>query len=355
MGFGLDAAHAAGLVHRDVKPANVLMAGEPGTGHVYLTDFGLTLDASSATRVTSTGDLLGTVDYMAPEQLEGEPVSPRTDVYALGCVLHAALTGRPPFRRDTYPATMFAHMNAPAPRPSETHGVPPAFDTVIERALAKKPEDRYPTALALVDAVNAATADGAAGTVPPGRRDANGAADAPTAHLTAGTVAIPAEPTARITRTRGRRLPVAVAIAATALGAAAIGALLVFDAQVNSDAVSAAEVRVAADRFAAAYAQEDAPALRDVLTRDVSRVTPADSQRGRAAVLREYRGQFEANATEDYRITGLVVSGGAAGRATGAYVAPRTGAGPLTGRIVLGVRRDGGQPRVGLIAVTPDG
>jgi serine/threonine-protein kinase len=357
VGSGLEAAHDAGLVHRDVKPANVLIAGEPGPGHVYLTDFGLTLNAESATRVTSTGDLLGTVDYMAPEQLEGEQVSPRTDVYALGCVLYAALTGRPPFKRETYPATMLAHLSAPPPRPSEAGGVPAAFDAVIERALAKRPEDRYPSARALVDAVSSAAGAAPPAAAPRPEPPADRTGDAPTAHLTAGTVALPAEPTARISRSRRLRVPIALAATGAAAAAAAIGAVLALagDDGDGGGALSAAEVRVAADRFATAYAKEDVTALRDVLTRDVARVTPADSQRGRAAVLREYRGQFRANATEDYRLTGLTVSGGAAGRASGEYAASRTGAGPLTGRIALGFRRDGGRARVGLIAVTPDG
>ncbi|MBN1527519.1 MAG: serine/threonine protein kinase [Thermoleophilaceae bacterium] len=358
VGAGLEAAHAAGLVHRDVKPANVLIAGEPGTGHVYLTDFGLVLDPAGGTRVTSTGDLLGTVDYMAPEQLEGGEVSPRTDVYALGCVLHAALTGRPPFRRETYPATMLAALNEPPPRASDTAGVPAAYDHVIERALAKRPGDRYSSAHAFVDALSAATGsarEAPAAARPAAAAAANGSHDAPTSALTAGTVALPAEPTARMSRSRGRRVPVAVALAALLAAAGAGAALVVAGDDTGSTELSAAEVRAAADGFAAAYGREDAGALRDVLTRDVTRVTPADRQRGRAAVLREYRGQFDANATEDYRLTGLTVRGGAAGRASGEYVASRTGAGPLTGRIVLGVRRDDGRPRVGLIALSPDG
>jgi serine/threonine-protein kinase len=143
---GLDAAHAAGLVHRDVKPANVLIGGPPDDEHVYLTDFGLTVAVATDTRLTTTGQWIGTVGYMAPEQLRAEAVDARTDVYALGCVLFAALTGHGPFERPTVPATMAAHLHEPAPRPSATPGVDPAFDGVVGRALAKRPEERFPSA-----------------------------------------------------------------------------------------------------------------------------------------------------------------------------------------------------------------
>src|SRR3954469_3672286 len=129
----LDAAHAAGLVHRDVKPANVLIAGE----HVYLSDFGITRTQDAETRITESGGWIGTVDFMAPEHLRGEPTDARADVYALGCVLHTALTGTPPFRRETVPATITAHLHDLPPRASDCPGVPDAIDTVLARALAK--------------------------------------------------------------------------------------------------------------------------------------------------------------------------------------------------------------------------
>ena len=363
VGSGLEAAHAAGLVHRDVKPANVLLAGEEAGSHVYLTDFGLTLDAASDTRLTQTGDLLGTVEFMAPEQFEARPVSARTDVYALGCVLHAALTGRAPFSRGTYAATMLAHLNDPPPRPSGTPGVPAAFDAVVARALAKRPEERYPSARALVDAALAA-----AGAPPlpeaqrPRARNGDSGDGAVTTALPATTARLPGgapppeAPTARISRPRSRRSPVALGAAGVVLAVAvALAGLLALDPGEESGALTAAEVREVADSFASAYAREDGEALRALLSADVSRITPADSQRGRAAVVREYRGQFADNVTQDYRITGLAVRGGAAGRATGRYVATRSGDAPITGRIALGVGRDGDRARVGLIAVTPDG
>ena len=137
----LDAAHAAGLVHRDVKPANVLLAGD----HAYLSDFGLTRLAGSDTSLTESGRWIGTVEYSSPEQLRGERTDARADVYSLGCVLFAALIGRPPFANGTVPATMLAHLHDAPPRPSEL-GAPPEFDRVMARALAKRPDDRYPSA-----------------------------------------------------------------------------------------------------------------------------------------------------------------------------------------------------------------
>jgi serine/threonine protein kinase len=152
----LDAAHGRGLVHRDVKPANVLVAnGAPL--HVFLTDFGLTKHASSQTGITKSGLFIGTLDYAAPEQIQGWPVDARADVYALGCVLFEMLTGAPPFRRGNDYGTLYAHMTEQPPRASEAMpGVPVAFDDVIARALAKDPDDRYPSAGDLARAAQAA-------------------------------------------------------------------------------------------------------------------------------------------------------------------------------------------------------
>lgn len=162
----LDAAHAAGLVHRDVKPANVLLAAGARGEHAYLTDFGVVRLADAETRVTDSGEFVGTVDFMAPEHLRGERTDARSDVYALGCVLHTTLTGTPPFRRDTVPATIAGHLHEPPPRPSATPGVPAAMDAVVARALAKDPADRYASAGDLARAVHAAIVDAP---LPPGR------------------------------------------------------------------------------------------------------------------------------------------------------------------------------------------
>jgi hypothetical protein len=150
----LDAAHARGLVHRDVKPANVLVDGD----HALLTDFGLikSLD-DGETQVTRPGTVIGTFDYAAPEQLDGRPVDARTDVYALGCVLFQALTGRVPFPRDTIGATLFAHFRAPPPAVTVlVPEAPRALDDVIATAMAKEPDARYATAGELARAALAA-------------------------------------------------------------------------------------------------------------------------------------------------------------------------------------------------------
>jgi predicted Ser/Thr protein kinase len=137
----LDAAHAAGLVHRDVKPANALLASQD---HVYLTDFGLTKRAASGSAMTKTGQMVGTVDYVAPEQVEGGSVDARTDVYSLACVYYHLLTGHVPFDKPTEMAKLFAHVHEDPPRPSEAiGGLPGAIDDVIWRGMAKDPSKRF--------------------------------------------------------------------------------------------------------------------------------------------------------------------------------------------------------------------
>jgi hypothetical protein len=154
----LDAAHRRGLVHRDVKPANVLVV-DGREDHVYLTDFGLVKRMSGSGQLTHSGQLLGTIDYIAPEQIQGKGNDPRTDVYSLGCVLFHCLTGRVPFDMDNEVAKIYAHLNEPVPKPSEVApGLPPALDKVVARAMAKEPEQRYPSAGDLGRAALKATA-----------------------------------------------------------------------------------------------------------------------------------------------------------------------------------------------------
>ena len=145
----LDAAHARGLVHRDVKPSNVLLdpgARPDGSDHVYLADFGITKRVSEDTAIGDDGHLLGTIDYVAPEQISGEEIDGRADVYSLGCVLYECLVGEPPFQRDSELAVVFAHLEAEAPAPSAHRPeLPPALDAVTARALAKSPDQRFAT------------------------------------------------------------------------------------------------------------------------------------------------------------------------------------------------------------------
>lgn len=139
----LDAAHSRRLVHRDVKPGNILIADPDGEEHVYLSDFGLTTGGDAVRGEGWTG----TLAYLAPEQIRGETLDPRTDVYALGCVLFHALTGRAPFAGGDERAVLNAHLEARPPVPSElVPGLPPALDDVVRRAMAKRPEDRFRTA-----------------------------------------------------------------------------------------------------------------------------------------------------------------------------------------------------------------
>jgi serine/threonine-protein kinase len=151
----LDAAHAAGLVHRDIKPSNMLMDVRPGRpDHVYLSDFGLSKAAMGATGLTGAGQFLGTVDYIAPEQIEGKAVDGRVDQYALACAAFELLTGAPPFRRDSAPAVIYAQLTEPPPSVAALRpGLPPVVDQVFARAMAKAPGDRFPSCREFADAL----------------------------------------------------------------------------------------------------------------------------------------------------------------------------------------------------------
>ena len=156
----LDAAHARGIVHRDVKPANVLLGA---ADHAYLTDFGLTKRVTSHTGSTREGGWVGTLGYVAPEQIRGERTDARADVYALGCVLYHALAGAPPYQRETDEATLWAHLHDDPPSlHDQVPSVSDRFDAVLARALAKDPADRYQSAGDLGQAALAAAGRSAA-------------------------------------------------------------------------------------------------------------------------------------------------------------------------------------------------
>ena len=194
VGSALDAAHARGLVHRDVKPANILLeVGVEGQDHAYLADFGLTKHLESHSGITGTGEFVGTIDYMAPEQIEGKAVDARADLYALACVVFECLAGAAPYRRDNEAAVLWAHMRDDPPVLSEARpGLPPAADGVLAKALAKDPADRYASCREFVDELRAGLGDA----VPAGPPRPSAIQTAPTARPAA------AEPPER---ERGRR------------------------------------------------------------------------------------------------------------------------------------------------------
>jgi tRNA A-37 threonylcarbamoyl transferase component Bud32 len=167
----LDTAHDRGLVHRDVKPANILIASGEGVepaGHVYLTDFGLAKQVASGTALTKSGLFMGTLDYVAPEQIQGHQVDRRTDVYSLGCVLFQCLTGGVPYPRDSEVAMLYAHMQEVPPALSERRPeLSFEVDQVVGRAMAKRAEERFETCRELLDALGEALRSGPA-SVPSG-------------------------------------------------------------------------------------------------------------------------------------------------------------------------------------------
>jgi hypothetical protein len=212
---GLDAAHNLGLVHRDVKPANILIV--VGADHAYLTDFGLMKRIRGGDQLTDSGEFVGTIDYIAPEQIRGDGCDARSDVYSLGCVLFHSVSGRVPFDADSGIAKIYAHLNETPPRAASfTPALPAALDAVVARAMAKDPDARYASAGDFARAAARATAQAAV----PGLTPASGTAPAPTVALEHGV-----RPPRRRPRRRGTRALAALAILIAA-GAAAAGLAL---------------------------------------------------------------------------------------------------------------------------------
>ena len=153
----LDAAHEKGLIHRDVKPSNVLIARAGGREHCYLGDFGLTKRTGSLSGVSVAGEIVGTLEYVAPEQITGGALDERSDVYSLGCVVYECLTGQSPFPRATDVALLWAHVHEEPTPPSKARPeLPKELDTVLTRALAKEPGRRYRSAGELLAATRSA-------------------------------------------------------------------------------------------------------------------------------------------------------------------------------------------------------
>ncbi|HST17999.1 MAG TPA: serine/threonine-protein kinase [Gaiellaceae bacterium] len=245
----LDAAHTAGLVHRDVKPGNILVDTRPDGDHAYVCDFGLARHVSSVGSLTGDRGFVGTIDYVPPEQIEGGAVDGRADVYSLGCVLYECLAGMRPFERDSELSTVFAHLNEPPPQITDDRPeLPAAFDEVIATALAKAPDDRYSSCGELAAAGGAALR---------------------------GEVVAPR-------RRRRRFVPVAVCAVGVA-AAAAVGGLLLFTGKGSSEPVTITPTTLAGGKLgdSSAFLQR----LWGTPLRQVSTQTPADyavlSQSGR--------------------------------------------------------------------------
>ena len=216
----LDAAHRRGLVHRDVKPGNLLIErgsddGDPD--HVYLADFGITKHAMSRSGMTATGQFLGTVDYVAPEQIQGMSVLGLADQYSLGCVVYECLTGRVPFEKDLDAAIIFAHVTESPTTPTALRpDLPPAVDDVFGRVLAKQPGDRYASCREFIEAMRVALGSLAADPRTLGSLDVVGAT--PTAGDQASILTEPFRPPAV-----SHELPNAAAAAGAQAGSAKQG------------------------------------------------------------------------------------------------------------------------------------
>ena len=214
----LDAAHAAGLVHRDVKPGNVLVEALPEGEYAYICDFGVARHLSSPSSLTGDRGFVGTVDYIPPEQIEGGPIDGRTDVYSLGCLLYECLTGEKPFERASELAVIYAHLNeVPATVTRLRPELPAALDGVLATAMAKEPGDRYATCGELVADAEAALAGRSLGRR--SRRRLRAALVAAGAVLAAASIGI-----AGYLTTRGDfAAPGPAAITQTSIGGARLG------------------------------------------------------------------------------------------------------------------------------------
>jgi predicted Ser/Thr protein kinase/ketosteroid isomerase-like protein len=389
VGRALDAAHERGLVHRDIKPANVLLSGERGD-HVYLTDFGISRLVDERTRTTSSGEWIGTVDYMSPEHLRGEVTEASSDVYSLGCLLYTCLIGDPPLHRDTTAATMAAHLHERPPRPSQTASGLKRFDDVIARAMAKRPRDRYRSAGRLGTAALAAAQSGRRTRIPrylrlaaadrepepgeeptrlrPPTRATVVAGEHPRREPGAGVTAVTARrglafargfwgggAKARRERQRRRTATIAaVTVVVLVVAAAIVVAVIALPGKHKTappGPLTGAEITAVVQQFATAYGDADGTALAAVLAPDVTRIDLTGTQKGEAAVLSEYEQQFKTKPVPiGYTLSGLAVHAGWVGRATADYSVKLKGGGSLGGHVVFGLERARGRAEIALIA-----
>jgi serine/threonine-protein kinase len=215
---GLAFAHQHGVVHRDVKPQNVLL-DESGTAKV--TDFGIARSLDPGEELTQTGTLLGTSDYIAPEQASGEPIDARSDQYSLGVLLYELLTGEVPYPADSFMAVAMRHLRDPVPSVRERRrDVPDRVDKIVARAMAKSPADRFPSIEAMMGAIEGALADTGEGA---GRNEATGVhsrVERPSPSRSA------ARPGPRRRQRRRRFAPLLLALLVVGAGAVALGLIL---------------------------------------------------------------------------------------------------------------------------------
>jgi hypothetical protein len=344
----LDAAHAKGLLHRDVKPGNVLVRQLPDGDHAYLTDFGLAKvqDRDAMTALTKTGYYIGTTGYLSPEQIRGEDATPLSDLYALGCVLSEALTGTRPFKRTNDMAVAWAHANDPRPKPSEQRpGLSAGWDEVVAKAMAIEPDQRYATGAAFAAAVNVAANEPTVTAPDPGPALDKRLESTPTAPAATEPIApAPLSPAARHTRMQAPRTPTAqaglgrggrgpnatalIVLVMLAAAGVAVGAIAAFGGfssggpQTSSKAGAASSnagstPEQEADRgrvlgvlhaYETAYSSRSRAGLGALMSASVSRhglrAGGCAEDTGRDAVLSAYAEQF-SQGTGSYRLTGL--------------------------------------------------
>ena len=358
----LDAAHARGLVHRDVKPANVLVASGD---HAYLPDFGLSQHTASGAGLTATGQFVGTLDYIAPEQLAGERVDARTDVYSLGCVLFETLTGEVPFPRDSDPAKLWAHMNEPPPRATEVQPeLSPRFEEVIARALAKHPADRYASAGDLGRAALAAVEG--RDVSEPERGVATGQAAPADAAATARGQPRPTVVSGAATGRR--RLPLVAGVSALAAVAITAGVLALSGgggdddepvpatpgAETQEGTLTTDEVQSRVTAFADLYTAEEPDEIGRLLAPDFELHAPGEPPDDREGTISELERRFEELDGPVFSLGDLTLDvDEEQGSAQGTYAIEADNAPPDVGTIAFHLVKIGNALLIDRIDITP--